>query len=284
MIPSIFEFHAPTSVSEAAGLLAQHGDSAKLLAGGHSLVPIMKFRFAQPQVLISLGKIPDLNYIRECDNGLSIGAMTTYVDIVTSEIVRNRVPLLSEAAWKVADFQVRNRGTLGGSLAHADPSGDMPAVALALGVEIVTNLRTIQIEDFFVDLFTTALRQDEILTEVSVPSLPPGAGSAYAKFANQASHYAIVGVAAVITKDSNSVCTQARIGVTGAGIKAVRATQFENALVGHALTDESIRIAAQHATAGIEFLDDIHASAEYREGMTIVFAERAVKEAAARAY
>jgi carbon-monoxide dehydrogenase medium subunit len=283
MIPSTFEYYAPTSVAEAASLLAQHGESAKLLAGGHSLLPVMKFRLAQPQILISLGKIPDLNYIRESATALSIGAMTTYFDIATSDIVRNRVPLLSEAALQVADFQVRNRGTLGGSLAHADPSGDMPAVALALGVEIVTNLRTIQIEDFFLDLFTTALNPDEILTEVSVPMLSAGAGSAYAKFANQASHYAIVGVAAVIAKDSNSVCTQARIGVTGAGTKALRAIQFENALVGNVLTDESIRVAAQSATAGIEFLDDIHASAEYREGMTAVFAERAVKEAVTRA-
>jgi carbon-monoxide dehydrogenase medium subunit len=160
----------------------------------------------------------------------------------------------------------------------------MPAVALALGVEIVTNLRTIQVDDFFLDSFTTALRRDEILTEVSVPSWWTGAGSAYAKLANQASHYAIVGVAAVIAKDSNSVCTQARIGVTGVGTRAVRATQFESSLVGNVLTDESISVAAQHATAGIEFLDDIHASAEYRESMTRVFAERAVKQAADRAF
>ena len=234
MISSASEYHAPTSVAEAAELLARHGDNAKLLAGGHSLVPLMKLRLAQPQVLIDLGKISSMAYINEKDGGLAIGAMTTYSQLESSDLVKSRAPVLAEAAGVVADLQVRNMGTIGGSLAHADPAGDLPAVVLALGAELVTSStgdhRTVGIDDFFVDLLTTSLRPNEIVSEIVIPALAPRTGTAYVKFANKASHYAVVGVAAVVTLGADGTCQNARIGVTGAGPKAVRATETEGGL------------------------------------------------------
>ena len=286
MIPGAFEYHAPTSVAEAASLLAQHGDKAKILAGGHSLLPLMKLRLAQPEVLIDLAKISDLSYIRSNGGGLSIGAMTTYSEIESSSDVLNAAPALAEAAGLVADRQVRNMGTIGGCLAHADPAGDLPAVILALGAQMVTSStgahRTISADDFFVDLFTTALKPDEILNEIQIPALPAGTGTAYAKFANKASHYAIVGVAAVVTA-SGGTCRSIRIGITGAGAKAVRASSTESALTGARLDDATIKAAAQQAGEGIDFNDDIHASAEYRAHLTRLYTERVLLEAASRA-
>ncbi len=287
MIPATFEYHAPTSVAEAARLLAQYGEGAKLLAGGHSLLPLMKLRLARPQALIYLGKISTLSYISEADGGLAIGAMTTYHQLETSDLVKRRAPVLAEAAGAVADVQVRNMGTIGGSLSHADPAGDLPAVALALGAQMVTSStqehRTINADDFFVDLFTTALRPTEILSEIRVPALPARTNTAYATLANKASHYAVVGVAAVVTLDSSGVCQSARVAITGAGPKAVRATEAEAALRGKGLDDAAIRAAAQKAGSGIEFNSDVHASAEYRAHLTTVYAERAIRAAASRA-
>ena len=287
MTTSAFEYHAPTSVAEAVQLLAQHGDSAKLLAGGHSLVPLMKLRLARPEVLIDLGKIESMAYIREQDGGLAIGAMTTQTQLETSDLVKSRAPLLAEAAGMVADPQVRNMGTIGGSLSHADPAGDLPAVVLALGAQMVTSStgehRTIAADDFFVDLLTTDLRPTEILNEILVPGLPARTGTAYAKFGNKASHYAIVGVAAVVTVGSDGTCQRVRIGVTGAGPKAVRAVSAEDALTGSSLDDSAISAAAARAGDGIDFNEDIHASAEYRAHLTTVYAARAIRAAASRA-
>ena len=287
MTTSAFEYHAPGSVAEAAELLARHGESAKLLAGGHSLIPLMKLRLARPEVLIDLGKIESMAYIREQDGGLAIGAMTRYVELETSDLVKSRAPLLAEAAATVADPQVRNMGTIGGSLAHADPAGDLPAVALALGAQLITSStgdhRTIDIGDFFLDLLTTSLQPNEILSEIVVPALAPRTGTAYSKFANKASHYAVVGVAAVVTLGADGVCQDARIGVTGAGPKAVRATEAEGLLRGNRLDDSTIQGAASRAGAGIDFNEDIHASAEYRAHLTTVFAQRAISAAVSRA-
>ena len=287
MIPSAFEYFAPVTVSEAAELLQQHGESAKLLAGGHSLVPLMKLRLARPQVLIDLGKIDTLAYIRESNGGLAIGAMTKYAELESSDLVKSRAPALAEAAGMVADPLVRNMGTLGGNLAHADPASDLPAVALAFGAQLVTSStgdhRTIDSDDFFVDLLTTSLRPTEILSEIVVPALAPRTGTAYAKFGNKASHYAVVGVAAVITVGSDGVCQSARIGVTGAGPKAVRATVSEGMLEGSSLDDATVMGAAQEAGSGIDFNADIHASAQYRAHLTTVFAERAIRAAISRA-
>ena len=263
MVSSSFQYFAPTSVAEAVELLEQHGEDAKLLAGGHSLIPLMKLRLAEPQVVIDLGRIGDMAYIREEDGGLA------------------------EAASTVADPQVRNMGTIGGSLSHADPAGDLPAVAIALNARLITSStgehRTLSVDDFFVDLLTTALAPNEILNEIAIPALPARSGSGYAKFANKASHYAIVGVAAVVGLDANGVCEHASIGVTGAGPVASRASEAEAALRGSRLDDAAVSAAAAVAGAGIDFLEDLHASAEYRAHLTSVFAARAIRQAAARA-
>ena len=283
MVTSSFDYHAPTSVAEALALLDQHGEDAKLLAGGHSLIPLMKIRLAEPSVLIDLGKIDTLSYINERDGGLAIGAMTTYSEIAASELVQARAPVLADASGQVADNQVRNRGTIGGSLSHADPAGDLPAVILALGAQMTTSSsgghRTIGADDFFVELLTTALEPNEILSEIVIPALPVGTGTAYAKFANKASHYAVVGVAAVVTVGSDGTCQSARIAVTGAGPKATRATGSESALVGSSLDDAAIQAAASRADEGIDFNEDVHASAEYRAHLTQVYAGRAIRAA-----
>ena len=288
MISSAFAYHAPTSVAEAVDLLTEHGEDAKLLAGGHSLIPLMKLRLAEPGVLIDLGKIADMAYIRESDGGgLAIGAMTTYAALESSDAVRRRAPVLADAARQVADAQVRNMGTIGGSLAHADPAGDLPAVAIALNAELVTSSqgghRSIGADDFFVDLLTTALEPTEILSEIRIPALAPRSGSAYAKFGNKASHYAIVGVAAVVTLAADGSCAAASIGVTGAGPNAARAADAEAALVGSAPDDDAISAAASATGNGIEFNEDVHASAEYRAHLTAVYAERAIRAAIANA-
>lgn len=287
MISSAFAYHAPTSVAEAVDLLTEHGEDAKLLAGGHSLIPLMKLRLAEPGVLIDLGKIADMAYIREDGGGLAIGAMTTYASLESSDAVRRRAPVLADAARQVADAQVRNMGTIGGSLAHADPAGDLPAVAIALNAELITSSqgghRSIGADDFFVDLLTTALEPAEILNEIRIPALAPRSGSAYAKFGNKASHYAIVGVAAVVTLAADGSRAAASIGVTGAGPNAVRAGEAEAALAGSALSDDAISAAASAAGNGIEFNEDVHASAEYRAHLTAVYAERAIRAAIANA-
>ena len=287
MIPSAFEYHAPTSVAEAAELLSKHGDAAKLLAGGHSLIPLMKLRLARPEVIIDLGKVDALSYIREHDGGLVIGAMTTYAELEASDLVKSKAPALAEAAGLVADPPVRNMGTIGGNLSHADPASDLPAVALALGMQLITSStgdhRYIAADEFFVDLLTTSLRPSEVLSEILIQQLPARTGTAYAKFANKASHYAVVGVAARVTLGADGACEDARIGITGAGPKAVRATETEAALKGSRLDESAIRSAAERAGAGIDFNEDVHASAEYRAHLTKVFAERAISAAVSRA-
>jgi carbon-monoxide dehydrogenase medium subunit len=287
MVASSFDYHAPTSVADALVLLDQHGEDAKLLAGGHSLIPLMKTRLAEPAVLIDLGKIATLSYINEQDGGLAIGAMTTYTALASSELVQSKAPILADASGQVADNQIRNRGTIGGSLSHSDPAGDLPAVALALGAQMKTNSsgahRTISADDFFVDLMTTALEPNEILSEISIPALPDGTGTTYVKFANKASHYAVVGVAAVVTVGSDGTCQSARIAITGAGPKATRATASESALVGSSLDDAAIVAAASHAGDGIDFNEDVHASAESRAHLTKVYAGRAIRAAVGNA-
>ncbi len=286
MAAAKFDYHAPSSVEEALNLLSSN-DDAKILAGGHSLIPMMKTGLAAPETLIDLGRVGGLSYVNESDGSLFIGAMTTYQELATSDAVASNAAVLGEAAASVADPQVRNMGTIGGSLAHADPAGDLPAVAVALNAELVATSgsgeRVISADDFFVDLFTTALEPDEILTEIRIPALGSNTGAAYAKMANKASHYAIVGVAAVVSVDGSGNCTSARIGVTGAGASASRAEESESRLVGSSLDDAAIFSAAGHAADGIELNEDIHASAEYREHLTKVFALRAIRSAVERA-
>ena len=291
MVAATFDYHAPSSLGEALSLLSDNQDDAKVLAGGHSLIPMMKLRLAEPGVLIDLGKVDGLSYVREDGGGLAIGAMTSYYDLMTSGVVQANAPVLAEAAGMVADPQVRNMGTIGGSLAHSDPAADLPAVMIALGAELVAgsrgmmgrvNTRSVSADDFFVDLFTTALESNEVLTEIRIPAQAANSGAAYAKMANKASHFAIVGVAASVTV-SGGTCTSASVGVTGAGASASRATGAEAALQGSSLDDAAITSAASAAASGIDFNEDVHASAEYREHLTKVFAMRAISAAAERA-
>ncbi len=290
MVAATFDYQAPATLRDAVSLLNDNAD-AKVLAGGHSLIPMMKLRLSEPSVVIDLAKVDGLSYVRESDGGLAIGAMTTYYDIINSDAVQQHAPVVAEAAGLVADPQVRNMGTIGGSLAHADPAADLPAVMLALGAELVASsraslgrvsTRTISADDFFVDLFTTALEPNEILTEIRIPAQAANSGAAYAKMANKASHFAIVGVAAAVTVENGSV-SAARIGVTGAGSSASRASDSEDRLVGNAGDVNAIRSAAGRAANGIELNEDVHASAEYREHLTKVFALRAITAAVERA-
>jgi aerobic carbon-monoxide dehydrogenase medium subunit len=278
MYPAQFEYFRPTTLDEAVKLLAQHGDDAKLLAGGHSLIPAMKLRLAQPRAVVDLGRIANLSYIREADGRLAIGAMTTHADIQASNVLRARCPLLPETASHIGDMQVRNKGTIGGSLAHADPAADWPAAILALEAELEIlgprGTRTVQANRFFVDLLQTAIGQGEILTEIRVPSTPRSV--AYVKTEQKASGFALTGVAAVI--DRNAV----RIGVTGVAAKPYRATAVEQELADGSLTPERIARAATHAADGVDALDDIHASSEFRAHLAQVNTARALTRALER--
>lgn len=280
MIPASFDYFRPQSLEEAIGLLNQHGEEAKVLAGGHSLVPAMKLRLAQPKVVIDIGRISDLNYIREQDGKIAIGAMTTHHAIETSGLLREKCPLLTELAPQIGDVQVRNRGTIGGSLVHADPAADWPAAILALDAELdvvgPNGSRSIHVKKFFVDLFQTALQPNQILREIRVPATPRSV--AYVKFAQRASGFAIAGVAVVVHAASQTVS----VGVTGVAAKPYRANAVEKSLEGQPLTAESITHASKRAASRIDPLNDIHASAEYRAHLARVNTRRALQLAASR--
>jgi carbon-monoxide dehydrogenase medium subunit len=284
MFPAKFEYKAATSLQEAVGLLED--PEAKILAGGHSLLPLMKLRLAQPRLLVDIGRIPGLSYVRSEDGVLAIGAMTTYRELQLSQEVHNRAPVLAEAAHEVGDPQVRAKGTLAGALAHADPAGDLPAVALALGGTIRAvgpgGERDIDLDGFFVDMLTTSLQEREIIREVRLRAQPAGSGAAYEKFDQPASHYALTGICAVITLNGGSIAS-ARIGVTGVGPKAYRPSAVEQALVGKPAEEEAVKAAVQTVADGIDVQGDIHASPEYRAHLARVLTRRAVLKAAQRA-
>jgi carbon-monoxide dehydrogenase medium subunit len=285
--PAPFEYHRARSVAEAHALLQQFGEDAKLLAGGHSLLPTMKLRLAQPAHLIDIGGIADLRYVRGDHGYLAIGALATHHDLAKDDTVRKACPLLAEVAAVIGDRQVRNRGTIGGALAHADPAADYPAAILALEATIVAagpnGSREIAAGDFFVDLLTTSLEPDEVVVEIRIPYPADRTGAAYEKLANQASGYATVGVAAVISLDAGGTCGKARVGITGVAAVASRATGVEAALEGYALGDEVIAAAARHAVDGLDLLSDVHASADYRRRVTIGLTRRALSRALERA-
>jgi carbon-monoxide dehydrogenase medium subunit len=287
MIPSAFDYQRPTSLAEAVRLLASRADDAKILAGGHSLVPMMKLRLANPALLIDIGRIPELGGIREQDGTLIIGACTTHYALESSSLVRQRCPLLAETAAAIGDVQVRNRGTIGGSIAHADPAADWPAAILALGsqIKLVHNRgeRLLHATDFFVDLFTTAMEGHEILTEIHVPVAAPRTGSAYLKVAQPASGFALTGVAAQVTLGANDTMHSVAVGITGVCNVAYRAIATEQALQGQRATAEAITNAAQRATEGADALEDIHASADYRLHLARVYTKRALQRAVERA-
>lgn len=285
MIPAAFDYYTAESVEQALSLLQQHQD-AKILAGGHSLIPMMKLRLATPPALIDIGRIPGLTYIREEGGNLRIGALTTHTMVEQSSVVAQNFPALSDAAHVIADVQVRNWGTVGGSVAHADPASDLPAVLLALGATFRAQgsqgTREIAADDFFVDMLTTSLGENEILTEIVVPG-EWGKVSGYAKLPNPASHFAVVGVAAALKLGADRTIEDARVAITGAVAKPTRASATENALKGKPLNADTIAAAAASAGEGIDALSDIHGSAEYRTAMCAVFAKRALTAAMGRA-
>jgi aerobic carbon-monoxide dehydrogenase medium subunit len=284
MYPAQFDYHTPGSIKEALDLLGKHKDDAKLLAGGHSLLPAMKFRLARPAHVVDLRKIPGLKGIKEEGGTLVIGAMTTHYAVESSAAVKSKCGVLAQTAALIGDPMVRNMGTIGGSLAHADPAADYPATAIAVGAELVAEgpkgKRTIKVDDFFKGLMTTAVGADEILTEVRVPALAANQSAAYMKFPHPASRFAVVGVAAVLTIDGGK-CTKASIGVTGAGTHAVRAKGVEAALAGKPLDAASIAAAADKAADGVDVQADLQGSVDYKKHLLKVFAKRAIEAAAA---
>ena len=286
MFPAPFEYHRATSVDEALALLAQYGDDGKLIAGGHSLLPVMKLRFAQPAHLIDIRRVSELAGIREESGMLRIGAATTHAAVASSDVIRSRVPVLAEAAGRIGDAQVRNMGTIGGSLAHADPAADMPAVTLALGAELRAvgrgGERTIPVDEFFTGMFSSALAPDEVLVEVRVPVLAAQTGAAYEKYPDPASGYAVVGVAAVVTLGAGGVVQRARVGMTGLGPHAVRLTAVEDALTGKAATPDQIADAARRAAERQEVRDAIGGDA-YKTNLAAVYTRRASPHAVERA-
>lgn len=278
MIPANFEYSAPSTLQEALSLL-QDG-SSKPLAGGMSLIPLMKLRLLSPPHIVDLGRIRDLRYIREEADGIHIGAMTTHYDVESSGLLREKCPLLSETVVHIGDVQVRNMGTLGGSLVHADPAADYPAALVALEARVriasANGERTLAIDDFLVDTMTTALEPGELVREIVVPAESPVTGVSYQKMKQPASGFAIVGVAVRLRRDNGSI-SFARVGVTGMAPKAFRALQVERQLTSGAIED-----AAQAADTGMEANSDLHASADYRRAMARVYADRAIRQALAR--
>jgi carbon-monoxide dehydrogenase medium subunit len=286
-LPAAFDYHPAQTVDEALALLQQYGDDAKLLAGGHSLLPMMKLRLAQPGHLVDIGKIGGLSYIREENGAIAVGAMTTYTALENSDLIRRHFALLPEGIGVIGDPQVRNRGTIGGSIAHADPAADMPGMVLALKADILVQssagVRTIKADDFFTGMFETALQPDEIVTEIRFTIPPAHSGSAYMKLENKASHYAVAGCAAVVTLDTDGTCTSASVVITGASVKAHRAGGVESALAGKKLDAPTVAAAASHAADGLELVEDIHGSKAYRGQMAVVMARRAILRAAEHA-
>ena len=279
MIPATFDYFRPQTLDEALSMLSNHED-AKVLAGGHSLIPAMKLRLAQPKTVIDIGRIADLSYIREEGGRIVIGALATHYQIESSTLLRDKCPLLSEVAPQIGDVQVRNRGTIGGSLVHADPASDWPAAILALDAELTiagpNGRRRVRATDFFVEMMQTAVQSNEILCEIRVPATAKSV--AYVKSAQKASGFAIAGTATVVDKARGT----AAIGISGVAAKPYRATTVERALGGNALTVETVAAAAAKAAEGVDPLGDIHASAEFRVHLARVNTRRALELALSR--
>ncbi len=286
MIPATFDYHAPSTLDEALQLLARHGDAAKLLAGGHSLIPAMRFRLAQPEILIDLNKLDGLRYVREEGNVLAIGAMTPEAWLEESAVVQQRYPLLADAVSVIADPLVRNRGTVGGNLAHADPANDQPAVMLAYGATIVAQgpggRRNIAIDDFFVNLFESSLQPGEIMLDIRVPAPGASSGGAYVKMERKVGDYATSAVAVQLTMNGPTI-SAARVALTNVNPVPMRSPGAEAALVGKAATEEAFEAAGKAAAAECDPSSDLRGSADYKRDVTRVLAKRAIRRAVARA-
>ncbi len=285
MIPPAFDYHAPKTVGEAISLLGSLGDDAKLLAGGHSLLPMMKLRFAQPGHLIDINRIPELRGIREDGNTVVIGAMTSENELINSALLQARVPLLADAPKLIADPQVRNRGTLGGDIAHGDPGNDHPAISLALDATFVLQgpkgTRNVKADDFFLGTYMTALAEDEILTAVRVPALAKGTGWAYEKLKRKTGDWATAG-AAVVMQMAGGKVTQIRVALTNVAPMAIRALAAEAALMGQAVDDASLNAAAAAAMAVCDPAEDLRGDRAYKTAMAGQMVKRAIKAAAGR--
>jgi len=288
MKPPPFEYYAPATLPEALELMSQHGYGAKVLAGGQSLVPTMNFRLANPSVLIDLNRIPGLGGIQSWNGGLSIGAMTRHVQVEKSPKVLDKLPLLTATMPKIAHPQIRNRGTFGGSLAHADPAAELPALLRAVRGQVkaqsVRGERWIDADDFFVDFFTTALQPDEILTEVRLPGLPPRSGWAVDEVSRRHGDFALVGVTTVVRVNANGACEEARMVFFGVGDGPMLAETAAGVLRGEQPTDEAILAAAEAAAEkDVDPPSDVHATAAYRRHLVKVLAKRTLKQAFDRA-
>lgn len=284
MIPAAFDYAAPASVDEALALLVEHGDDAKIIAGGQSLLPVLRLRLNAPEFVIDLGRIDGLRGVREDGDSLVIGAMTTHTAVANDPLVAQHAALVGKAVATVADAQVRNLGTFGGALAHADPAGDVGAPALALGAQFVIagqggNTRTVEASDFFVDLFETAIGEDELLTEVRIPK-HTGWGGHYEKFVRIAQQWSIVAVAAAVRTDGDSIA-EARVALTNMGSTPIRATAVEQALRGQPATEDAIRAAVVAVADGTNPPSDLNGDGDYRKHLAEVLTRRAILTAAA---
>jgi len=286
MFPASFGYVAVRSVEEALELMAKHGDEGKLLAGGHSLIPAMKLRLQSPHTLIDLGTVPGLRGVKVDANQLVIGALTVHADVAASDLVRRHVPGLSDAASVIGDMQVRNRGTIGGSVAHADPAADLPVILTALNASFVaqspSGARTVAVDDFFTDFYTTALNANEILTEIRVPIPASGTGTAYAKLPHPASGYVVVSAGAMITRQASGTCASARIAVGGLSSGPIRAIPTEMELQGKPLTSQVIAAAAAKAAEETDPVEDSYAGAEYKQHVATVYVRKAIEAAVER--
>lgn len=286
MIPPKFEYFAPSSLSEALGLLRQHGSSAKILAGGQSLIPAMRFRLAQPEVLIDINRLEGLEYIKEDNGHLAIGALTREAELDKSPLVNQKYPLLADTCRVIADPLVRNLATMGGNLAHADPANDHPATVLCYGGKVVAvgpnGQRVISIDDFFTGLFENSLAEDEILTEIQIPTPPANSGGAYLKIERKVGDYAVAAVAVQLTMNGDT-CTAARIGLTNVSPVPMRAKNAEAALIGKTLDKATLEAAGKAAAAECEPSSDLRGPEDYKRDLVRVILKRAIRQAAERA-
>jgi carbon-monoxide dehydrogenase medium subunit len=286
MIPQSFQYESPGTIAEAISLLHKYGDEAKILSGGHSLIPMMKLRFATPEYLIDINNIPGLSHIREENGVVKIGALTRESEIEHSDLLKKHFPIFPDVTKLIADPQVRNRGTIGGNLAHGDAANDHPAVMIALNATVIITgaegERSVPINDFFFGFYTTALQHGEILTEIQIPVPPAKTGSAYHKLERKVGDYATAGVAVQLTLDGNGICTAAGIGLTNVNPVPLRAARSEVALLGKPITEETIAVAAQYASEDCNPSSDLRGSEEYKRAMVAVLVKRMVHKAVER--